>query len=657
MNLQNNTEKREHILVCLSSAPSNSKIIDTAAKMAEAFKGTFTALYIETLGFVNMNEVDKKRLKQNMKQAELLGAKIETVSGDDVPFQIAEFARLSGVTKIVIGRSAVVKKHLIRKPTLTEKLIAHAPNIDIHIIPDGINAADYKYPKATKKKQIKLSVRDLSISTAMLLLATALGYLFMELGFTEANTITVYILSVLLTSILTSHRVYSLVSSVISVIMFNFFFTEPHFTLKAYDGGYPATFAIMLTAAFISSTLAIKLKNHAKNSARLAYQTKILFDTNQILQRANGKKEILFATINQLTKLLSRKVFISSCENGVIDNSSMFCCDDGIEELSETEHNAIKWVFENNHHAGATTDRFPEAQYFYLAIRVNDNVYGIVGIKMDENPLDSFENSVLLSILGECAITLEIEKNAKEKEQAAILAKNEQLRANLLRAISHDLRTPLTSISGNADNLISNEGAFDDDTKKQIYSDIYNDSIWLINLVENILSVTRLEDGKMQLNKSAELIDEIIAEALEHTKKRSIEHSINVISTENMMLVNVDARLIVQVLVNIIDNAVKYTSKGTQITICTKKCGNILEVSVADNGQGIADEAKERIFDMFYSGAKTLADSRRSLGLGLALCKSIINAHGGEISVSDNEPVGTVFTFTLPVKEININEL
>ena len=240
MNLQHKKETDEHILVCLSSAPSNPKIIRTAAKMANAFTGNFTAIYIETPSFASLDETNKNRLKQNMKLARQLGAKVEIINGDDVPYQIAEFARLSGVTKIVIGRSAAVKKHLIRKPTLTEKLIAHAPNIDIHIIPDGIEVTHYEAPAPKKMIESRFSFRDLIISVGLLIAATLLGYVFFGLGFTEANIITVYILGVLLISILTKYRMYALTSSLVSVILFNFFFTEPYFTMKAYEKGYPA---------------------------------------------------------------------------------------------------------------------------------------------------------------------------------------------------------------------------------------------------------------------------------------------------------------------------------------------------------------------------------------------------------------------------------
>lgn len=649
----------EHILVCLSSSPSNEKIIRTAARMASAFKGKFTALFVETPDFAVMSEENIKRLRSNIRLAEQLGAKIETVYGEDIPFQIAEFARLSGVSKIVIGRSSATKRYLLSKPTLTEKLIDYAPNLDVHIIPDTIsNAAVCQLRESRENNHIVFSATDTLKSTAILILSSLVGMIFQNLGFDEANIITVFVLGVLVTAVITKHQVYSLISSIVSVLIFNFLFTEPQFTLKAYDHGYPVTFIIMFLAAFLTGSLAIRIKNQAKQAAQSAYRTKVLFDTNQLLQQAKDKNAIVSTTSNQLIKLLGKDIVFYLADGEVLDTPHIFSVtEENMEScISENEKAVASWVLKNNKRAGATTGTLSNAKCLYLAVRSNSMVYGVVGIVMGEIPLDPFENSILLSILGECALALENEKNAREKQEAAVLAKNEQLRANLLRAISHDLRTPLTSISGNASNLLSNGDSFDNDTKKQLYTDIYDDSMWLINLVENLLAITRIEEGRLNLRITEDLMDDVIAEALHHINRKSEEHHISVESKEEILLAKMDARLIVQVIINIVDNAIKYTPKNSHIVIRTEKRGKQAIVSIADDGNGIADEIKPRIFDMFYSGANQIADSRRSLGLGLSLCKSIISAHGGELTVSDNLPHGTVFTFTLPAGEVNVYE-
>lgn len=647
----------EHILVCLSSAPSNEKIIRTAARMASAFRGKFTALFVETPSFSLMKVTDKKRLRENIHLAKQLGASIEAVYGEDVPFQIAEYARLSSVSKVVLGRSSVKRRRFYHKQTLTERLIDIAPNLDIHIIPDTAAKAVSQIESIRILPTISISIIDTAKSIFVLLMTTMIGLFFANLGFTEANIITVYILGVLIISIITQAKIYSVLASIVSVLVFNFFFTVPRFTLMAYDKGYPVTFAIMLIAALLTGSLAVKLKTQAKHAAQAAFRTKVLFDTNQLLQKARSDDEILTITAQQILKLLNRDIVVYPVIDHVLKEPHIFSLEKENGDLISTNEQAVAaWVAKNNKHAGATTTTLGSAKCFYLSVRINETVYGVIGIHIHDIPLESFENSVLLSILGECALALENSHNAHEKEQAAILAKNEQLRANLLRAISHDLRTPLTSISGNASNLLSNSSGFDEDTKRQIYTDIYDDTTWLINLVENLLSVTRIEENHINLRLSTELIDEVIAEALKHINRIRKTHTIRVNENEEFLLAKMDAKLIVQVIINIIDNALKYTPSGSCITIRSEKKNDFVYISIADTGKGISDELKPRVFDMFYSGTNRIADSRRSLGLGLSLCKSIITAHGGEINVYDNKPSGCIFCFTLPAGEVKLHE-
>ncbi len=653
---KNNAEaikQTEHILVCLSASPSNANIIRTAEKMATAFQGSFTALYVQTSNSSKMNEEDKNRLKSNMKLAEQLGADISTVYGDDISFQISEYARISKVTKIVMGRSNIKRRHIWSKPSLSERLIEAVPNLEIHIIPDTALATRYIEKKKGFLHSLIPTVKDIAIMALIMVLATVIGTCFQIIGFTEANIITVYILAVLLVSLFAKSYICSVISSLAGVLLFNFFFTEPRLTFHAYEQGYPFTFMIMLAASLIMGTLAGKLKNHAKQSAQAAFRTQVLFDTNQLLHKVSDENDIISTVASQLTKLLNRDVVIYIENNGKISKGQMFSAagTNGSTLSAFKEFEIVKWVFHNRKRAGAGTNTFRDAKNMYLAIRINQSVYGVIGIAINNVPLDSFENSIILSIVDECALAIENSRNAKAKEDANILAQKEQLRANLLRAISHDLRTPLTSISGNASNLISNSVMLDDDTRIQMYHDIYNDSQWLISLVENLLSITRLEDGRLQFNITVELISDVIEEALKHLNPRSVEHTIKVVNIEELLLAKMDVKLILQVIINIVDNAIKYTRDGSVIEICAEKKNQKIVVSISDNGEGIPDEMKSKVFEMFFTGTNDIVDSRRSLGLGLPLCKSIVNAHGGELILTDNTPHGCIFSFTLPLEE------
>ena len=663
---------QEHILACLSSSPSNPKIIRTAARMAEAFGGIFTALYVQTPDDTKRSGADKQRLEAHMKLAEDAGADIVIAYGDDVPYQIAEYARLSGVTKIVLGRSSMKRQHFWSKPTLTERVTEIVPGMDIHIIPDAALDTEYRQPRFISPDKFVPQPGDLLLTALILAAATFLGSAFLKCGFTESSIITVYLLSVLLISVFTRGYTCSSISAVLGVVLFNYFLTEPRLTLHAYGSGYPVTFATMLAASVITGTLASRLKDQAKLSALAAYRTQILFDANQLLQKAGSGQEIMEITAGQLLKLLKRDIITyevlenEAGKEGRLSEGAVLpaAADADLEALralllNEEERAAAEWVFRHKKRAGASTGTKNSARCQYLAVRIRGEVYGVIGIHTGGHPLDSFENSVLLSILGESALAMENSRNAREKEQAAVRAKNEALRANLLRAISHDLRTPLTSISGNADTLRSGWEKLDDETRERIFTDIYEDAQWLISLVENLLAVSRIEEGRMQLHLSPELPDEVIREALQHIRIPTAGHRITVDCGDELLLARMDARLISQVIINLVENALKYTPPGSSIVIGAEKQGDRVVIRVADDGPGIPDDLKPRVFEMFFTGDRKVADSRRSLGLGadsrrslglgLSLCRSIVSAHGGEITLTDNTPSGCIFSFTLPV--------
>ncbi len=658
-----NTENelsKDHILVCLSSSPSNERIVRMAGKMAQAFCGSLTALYVQTPEDTVMNTADMSRLQANMRLAQQLGAEIVTTHGEDVPTQIAEYALLSDVTKIVIGRSGVQRPHFWSEPTLTERLIALAPDVDIYVIPDVEAYKSYRRERLISIRPAFPTALELLLTVGILVAATIIGWGFLRLGFANANIIMVYLLGVLLTSAFTSGYTCGVLSAFLSVILFNYFLTEPRLSLVAYGSKYPITFAVMFASALLTCTLATKLKAHAQLSARDAYRTKLLFDMNRQLQKAETPDEVYQMTATQIQKLMQRDVLVYPAQGDALLDGIVYPAD-GSSPHSVTkekqEQDVIRWVWQNRKRAGATTETFAKAKRLYLAIRIGQQVYGVIGIPMEKQTQpDAFTSSILFSILGECALALESLHNAEEKEKAAVLAKNEQLRANLLRSISHDLRTPLTSISGNADTLLHSYNMLDEQTRKQIFTDIYDDAQWLTGLVENLLSITKITDGNVKLHLSDQVIDDIVSEALRHIDRRSAEHHITVDCGDEPLLVRVDAGLIMQVLINLVNNAVKYTPPGSNIRITAIQQEKAAEICVSDDGPGIPDERKEHVFEMFFTGSNLIGDSRRSLGLGLTLCQAIIHAHHNEMTLKDNLPHGCIFSFTLPLSEVNLNE-
>ena len=650
----------EHILICLSSSPSNAKVIRTAARMAEAFHSGFTALFVETPQTKELKGENLKRLRENLRLAEQMGAQIATVYGDDPAVQIAEYAKVSGVTKIVLGRSNH-RKTILGGKSLADKLTKLAGSIDIYIIPDS-QPLYRKKPQFPSSDEPWFSWKDCLKTLAVICFSTMIGYGFFAAGIRDANIITVYILGVLVTAVWTHGHLYGALASFLSVIAFNYFFTVPRFTLKATEKDYPITFLIMLIASVISSTLATRVKKQAQRSAQKAYYTELLMNSSQKLQQGQDAKEIIELAAGQLSVLLERPILYALYEKQSGELRFQATPQEQAKELLDRmtaqERGVADWVAKNNKRAGAGTNTLSDAQNLYLAVRGVQGVMGVIGIPVRYYPpIEVFENNLMIAILNECGLILERRRFWEEKQAIEMETRQERLRANLLRAISHDLRTPLTGISGNAGVLMEQGSALSEEKKQELYRFIYDDAMWLVNLTENLLSITRIENGTMNLNMQAELMEDLFEEALSHLDRKSQEHRISVDLKDDLLMAKVDGRLIVQVIINIVNNAIKYTPPGSQIILSAQKQGKSVAVRIADNGPGISDSAKEHLFDLFYTANQGKADTRRGLGLGLNLCRSIVAAHGGGIHIEDNQPHGAVFSFTLPLEEVDMNHV
>lgn len=647
----------EHILICLSSSPSNAKVIRTAARMSEAFHSGFTALFVETPETKELKGENLKRLRDNLRLAEQLGAQVATVYGEEPAVQIAEYARISGVTKIVLGRTNHRHSLFFRGKSLADRLTDLVGSIDIYIIPDAQPLYKKKF-KFHHTDEPWFRWRDFCKTLLVVLLATAIGFGFYAVGLRDANIITIYILGVLITAVWTQGHLYGAIASFLSVLAFNFFFTDPRFTLHASAPDYPVTFLIMLIASVISSTLAARVKKQARQSAQKAYYTELLMSSSQKLQSGKGEQEILALAARQLSILLERPVLYALAKQQA---ELEFYAEPKeqagriLPSLSADERGVANWVVRNNKRAGATTNTLAGAQNLYLAVRGIKGVMGVVGIPTKYYPpFEVFEKNLTIAILNECGLILERKRLGDEKQAYELETQQERLRANLLRAISHDLRTPLTSISGNAGVLMEKSILLDDDKKQELYRSIYDDSMWLYNLTENLLSITRIENGTMHLQTNAELLDEVFREALSHLDSHAREHNISVELPDDLLMARMDVRLIIQVIINIVNNAIKYTPAGSHIVLRAEKQKSMVAVSIADDGPGVPDAQKEHLFDLFYTASRGKPDNRRGLGLGLNLCRSIVTAHGGEITATDNTPHGMVFTFTLPLEEVDI---
>ncbi|WP_159583443.1 sensor histidine kinase [Streptococcus halichoeri] len=648
---------KEHVLVCVSSSPYARHVIRAASRLASAFMADFTALYVGSLDEEGLESSSDTHLQQNLELAEQLGANISLVYAENVSKAIVDYAKVSHVTKLVVGKS--IDRRFWPQENLVEVLSQAAPDLDIFVIPNARGKKVGDSLKPARKRSLsrwQFSMSDLWKTLISLIVVTVIGLLFRYWQFSVDNIITIYILGVQINAVWTKEKLSSVISSILSVLCFNYFFTFPYYTFQAFSPNYPITFMIMLMAGLITSSLINRGQEQARISTEKSYRTELLLQTNKALSQAANLPDILEAVAVQIQKLLVRDVVIYSVSQGTLNQARYFPSSHSTQTLQsydqQKERGVAEWVLHNNKRAGATTNTLSAAHYLYLSIQGKDQVFAVIGILMAGKPaLDAFEKSVLLAVLGEAALALEKENLREEQQSIRLKMQKEQLRANLLRAISHDLRTPLTSISGQARLMMEAANPLERAQMVELATYIYDDAMWLINLVENLLSITKL-DGDVALTLSTNVFEEIVEEALKHIDRHVSQHHFQVHLSKELLMAKMDGALMVQVLINIINNAIKYTPPGSAITLTTKRRAKSIVVEVADDGPGISDSDKQKIFELFYTPGQRAVDAKRGLGIGLSLCKSIITAHGGVIYARDNQPKGVIIGFTLPLVEV-----
>ena len=403
---------KEKILVCLGTSPTNQKVIRTASKMAQAFHGEFTALYVENSDSQELDLKAFQQLKKNISLAKELQANIVSTSGDDIAYQISQYAKTAGVSKLVLGRS-YQKKSIFNKPTIVDKLTKLSPNLDIYIIPDNnsskqnLNSVKYQY-----QNFFRFSTRDSSISISTLLIITILAYFAQIAGFDITTIILLYVLSSCIIGSLTLLPIYSFLIPFINVCLINYLFINPKYSLEIISSEYVMVLIVMIVVSFIINVLNFKLKKE-KNSASLrAYSMEVLLETSQKLQQAKTYNDVMKETCVQLNKWLKRIIIFYPVNRKMLDKPYIYnpnkLLDDSNIFLTEKERTVAKWVYINNKNAGPTTSTLQEAKALYLSIRRNDKIYGVIGIDMISNKaLSQYEKSLIKTILNEVSLAMD----------------------------------------------------------------------------------------------------------------------------------------------------------------------------------------------------------------------------------------------------------
>ncbi len=482
-----------------------------------------------------------------------------------------------------------------------------------------------------KKKLWYLIPTQIIISALIISTVTLVALAFRQLGFSEISIAVVYILSVLIIACVTRGYVYGLVASVVNILCFNYFFTAPYYTLHVYNKNYFTAFLVMLLVSFLTSSLTSKILDTSTAANKNEKMTRMLYQITSSLAKASGVPEVASVSIR--------------CISNLIDlDSSFITLDDN--EIPNNEYTYLYLEHKVNVQALSSVEMADKLnEKFVLPIANQAKKYGVIYFSKDILKVNDDWTKLLNSISMQICVAMEREHLADEKKKIEAQAEREKFKSNLLRAISHELRTPLAGISGTAEILQYN---LDDSENKKLAQDICDDANWLTQMVENILSLTRIEEGKLIRNVQPEAAEEIVAEAVKRASKYAGEHKITVKIPDEVLFIPMDGKLIVQVLINLIDNSVKHSAPDKEIRVEIYSENHKTWFSVIDHGTGIPMDDLPHIFDLFYRADHTHVDSRRGIGLGLTICKSIVEAHGGSIFAENNTDGGTAVRFWLP---------
>lgn len=483
-----------------------------------------------------------------------------------------------------------------------------------------------------------------------LLAATLLGMGFREIGFTETNVVLLYILAVFITASLTRGYIWGILSSVAATLTFNYFFTKPYYSLQFYDAGYMVTFAVMTVVALVTSALTSREKENAKRALDRERQTQALYLLTSHLTEAKELSDAAQTTVSIISDLLGcRAACLCYDEKGEPEKTFLQRTEEGRLVRRRLENGEeVKKRLEQ------LRDPFYRGEEFYdWPIYGGEGILGVVRIPGERAEIFEETQKIFLHSMLECAALamdriLAVRKQVRSRQQI----QQERYRGNLLRAISHDLRTPLSGIMGTSEMIM--DMSKKEDPRFDLAEGIHKDAIWLHSLVENILSLTRLQEGRMVINKQPEAVEEIVGGAIAQMAGRSPGREIQVEVPREVLMAPMDARLIMQVLINLLDNAVKHTPPEDEIKITVKKdlAGENAVFCVADRGEGIAPEDLPNIFQTFYTSRIKPVDAQKGIGLGLTICESIVSQHGGRMEAGNRtDGPGAEFIFTLPLKE------
>jgi two-component system sensor histidine kinase KdpD len=633
---------RDRLLVCVGPSPTSAKLIRTAKRMADALDAEWLAVAVQTHESPAGDPV-RERVARHLALAERLGAETQTLVGGNVAATLLEHARRRNVTKIVVGKTARPWwKRLLRRG-LVDELLDQSGDIDVYVIR---GKAEGPAPVPPAQPIAPVPWPHYLATAAVVAACGLLGWVSETFRLTEANTVMVFLLGV----VFVAHRYGrgpAVVAAIANVLVFDFFFVPPFLTFTVNDAQYLITFAVMLIVGLLVSMLTVRVRERLEAVQRQERRTAALYRLTQQLSGVVGTVFLVQIAGRQLREIFGGEAVVFVRQPG-----------DPVElrfgqgtEVAKVPVNAVvaQWVADHDQVAGLGTDTLPNATALFVPLTGSQRTVGAIGVRPDDPQrfLDPEQRRLLETCASLVALAVERDQSVLEAQQAKLKAEAEQLRNSLLSSVSHDLRTPLAAMAGAASSLLDHSPD-EPAERRDLLQTIVDESRRLARLVDNLLDMTRIEAGAVVPNRQWHVLEEIVGSAVHRVTCELGDRPIHTDLPPELPLVSVDGLLVEQVLVNLLENAARYTPAGSPIEIAARQVSRSVEIRVADRGPGLPLGDEKRVFEKFYRGSAARPDGRRGVGLGLAIAHGIVEAHGGRITARNRPGGGAEFVITLP---------
>jgi two-component system sensor histidine kinase KdpD len=631
----------ERILVCIGPSPTSGRLIRAAFRMAAGLRAPWVAAYVEPTVPSRMAETDRERLDAHLRLAESLGGTVTRLTGQRVADAVLGYARKHNVTRIVVGKPTHSRLRDRVSGSLLDEIVRGSGDIDVHVI-----SGDAEREREPQRGGPELEQRGARLGYALaagLIAGTTALAAVVRSTLPLPDIEMLYLLAVMIAAV-SFGRGPSILAAALSVAAYDFFFVPPYLTFAVSDTQYLLTFVMMFAVGLLISELTARLRKQQRDAVLREERTASLYALSRDLGAAEDLRAAATAAARHVAESLDGSAFVlQPGEDGVLRVVATHPAD---TLLDPNELGVARWAYEHGQLSGFGTDTLPGAKTICAPLRVGGSVLGVLALQpRSREPLRMQQREVLEAFCRQAAFAFERARLSDQARAAMLRAKTEEMRASLLGAVSHDLRTPLAAITGAATSL-RDHGELAADVKAELLDAICEEADRLERLVANLLDMTRLQTGTVTLKRDWVPLDEIVGSALTRLDAKLGERQVTVDLPSSLPLLSVDPVLLEQLLVNLLDNAAKYTPRSSPIEITARVRGDKIEIEVADRGPGLPEGSEEAVFQKFFRGTHVGVPG---VGLGLPICRAIAEAHDGAIHAENRPGGGALFRVTLPL--------